>query len=391
MDPPAPHASPTRTTYFTDPAAIKHAARKVYAAKAPYIYIDEDDFDGSHYNANGVDFNCLDLVGSGLMLRVHRNQSWERDERDERDGPEDEEGEGEGEGSPLPAQPQGVLRLLTPEQVTRETKRMCRPCDYYWCSVQGLELRFDCFGFSDCSFCHQSMAGFDVTVCKTCHKLACALCTVEMETGVATEGSLRFEFRKEALKTCASHGGGLPRPRKQTLGMLANNRCCDVCNELLVWGRQWWMTQTPDALTGDSHDLCKTCVDTSRGQELRQRHPGMVMRTSTPMAINEFAGLGVLADWVLVAEYVPKVTDEDEDGNDDTDEFQQLLVFVRDDNDAKSEDLDSDLQTLLIILDNEDRRGMMGLPLQITAVLDIIAAGQISKVLATYGFGTFFG
>ncbi len=50
----------------------------VYASKAPYIYIDEEDYEDSHYHANNVDLNSLseesEGMGSGLVLRVHRNQ-----------------------------------------------------------------------------------------------------------------------------------------------------------------------------------------------------------------------------------------------------------------------------------------------------------------------------
>ncbi len=153
------------------------------------------------------------------------------------------------------------------------------------------------------------------------------------------------------------------------------------------------VVEVSHALTGDGHDVCMTCADTSAGQELMQRYPGMIMVSPTPIAINEFTGLGVLADWVVVAGYVPEAIQDTEDHDGDTthaDDFSELLVFVRDDNFVHSEDLDPDLQTLLIVRDSEYRCGMMGLTMHISAVLDIIAAGQISQVLASHGFQTYF-
>ena len=400
-------APPHQPTYLTNPGAIREAARAVYAAKAEFIYADDEARGDKSYDSNVLDLHAPDrdnCYGLPVFLRVHRNGGGSGGIQTQACSPQD----------PYVfeyiAFPCGQVALLTPEQATKITRDLCSPM-HRWAYYQGL-LPFSWAGFFSanmCSFCSCGGLGFDMVLCKVCHKLACALCATEMRTGVATEGSTHFEYRRQALVACAAHGDDTVHIAKRTLPLIAPCIHCDVCMEPVQWGMQWWRTSLPATDSADSVDVCIPCAETPRGQELLEANPSMVLDSVTaPMGINEFAGLGVLADWVVVASYTPGGNSDDDSGenggdsdDDDTDYFNELLVFVRDDGDQEggsssppyppcSYPPDPALRTMVLISDDNARVGIMGLPLDLQELLDVIAAGRLTKVLKSHGFVTFF-
>jgi hypothetical protein len=128
---------------------------------------------------------------------------------------------------------------------------------------------------------------------------------------------------------------------------------------------------------------------------------GLISSPAAPMGINEFVGLGVLADWVVVASYSPKsrcdVSVSDDSDDEDIDYFEELLVFVRNEDPDEGSGSppgpfpnspDPALRTMVLLADDNCMVGMMGLPLHLQELLDVIAAGRITKVLRSHGFIT---
>ena len=373
-------------TYFTDPAAIITAAHKAYALKSEYIFANVDfEEDNAVVFVQGEEVVVPKSMEVPVVLRVYRaatdvDAAVAAVAADAEDAEEEEEDADAALSEREPGTFQ--IRMLTPAQVYRVTKSICS-AGTDWVYFQGINIKdwAGLFSVTMCSFCHCSGPGPHSTLCTVCHSIACSLCAEEMGTGTPTPNSHRFAARAEQLTACRAHGAEA-HVQCSTLGLLPCCRACDLCRKRLQWGMQW-LASTHSS--GDTHDVCSECQATEEGTKFVADHGPMTTVSSSIQSINEFSGLGVLSDWVVVAQvedtvYVPTANSTDENDLNMQYYFEQVLVCVR------KEASPSGFRTAVIIADENCDTGMIALGLDLAELLEVVRSGNLIKVLRGAGF-----
>jgi hypothetical protein len=368
-------------TYFTDPAAIINAAHKAYALQSEYIFANVDsDADNRVLIVQGEEVVVPESMEVPVVLRVYRGAA---DAADVEAAAEDADADADA-GTALSEREPGTfqIHMLTPAQVYRVTKNICS-AGMDWVYFHGLNIKdwAGLFSITMCSFCHCSGPGPDSTLCTVCHSIACSLCAEEMGTGTPTPNSHRFAARAEKLAACRAHGAEA-HVQCSTLGLLPSCRVCDLCKKSLQWGMQW-LASTHSS--GDTHDVCRECQATEEGAKFVADHGPMATVSSSIQGINEFSGLGVLSDWVVVAQVVDTLYVPTPNSTDDNDlnmqyDFEEVLVCVR------KEASPSGFRTAVIIADENWDTGMIALGLDLPELLEVVRSGNLIKVLLEAGF-----
>ncbi len=407
-------------TFLTNAPAIKEAAQAVYACKPRYIYAfndeDEEDEDDEDNEKGGVHDADYDLNNVGMNMVTEETFVLAVHNKDKEPGAGTAPS-GIGIATPPPDN-EGKVVMLTPAQVTHVTKALCSPKNR-WVYYQGVYP--SAWDGVECAFCQRGRDVFGdvMTWCTQCNHAACSFCTMKMRYPESIEESeseseeepdkfeeeseKKFEYvqptrrvvfcgaQREHLALCAVHRD-TAHIAKPTVGLLTPGRICDGCGKDLGWGSTWWMTSQMQADTDVLYDFCLECAEHSVPD------PTMKLVTSSPSGINEFVGLGVLADWVVVARYVPEEIDDDNRDRDECgvmdvtehERFTEVLVFVKQDEDYAAANLNPELRTLILVRDKLARIGIMGLPLQLQPVLEALASGTIMSTLSSFGFDVYF-